>query len=141
MGKRSSTQTDVDEKMSDSDQSWMKYMEFGYRLGCHQKPERSFFIKGYQMPICARCVGVYIGYLLAIPSYLIFGFHNLKVLALLGCDGMLLDWVLQAYKVKESTNRRRLVTGILGGFGIMVIFLRLIGKLITGMVLVIRSNK
>ncbi|MBS5794738.1 MAG: DUF2085 domain-containing protein [Clostridiales bacterium] len=26
----------------------------------HQIPERSFFIKGYQMPICARCVGVII---------------------------------------------------------------------------------
>ncbi|MCB7430270.1 DUF2085 domain-containing protein, partial [Erysipelatoclostridium ramosum] len=29
---------------------------------CHQKAERSFFIHGYQCPVCARCSGLYIGY-------------------------------------------------------------------------------
>jgi uncharacterized membrane protein len=27
---------------------------------CHQKPERSFFIDGHQLPVCARCTGLYV---------------------------------------------------------------------------------
>src|SRR5260221_7816536 len=28
---------------------------------CHQRPERSFHLWGVQLPVCARCVGVYAG--------------------------------------------------------------------------------
>ena len=27
---------------------------------CHRKPERSFFFRGHQFPVCARCTGFYI---------------------------------------------------------------------------------
>jgi uncharacterized membrane protein len=35
-----------------------------YHVGsriCHQRPERSFHIAGTQMPVCARCFGLYAG--------------------------------------------------------------------------------
>ena len=35
-----------------------------YGLGalvCHQRPERSFYLWGAQLPVCARCVGIYVG--------------------------------------------------------------------------------
>ena len=35
-----------------------------YLLGgliCHQRPERSFHPEGVQMPVCARCFGLYLG--------------------------------------------------------------------------------
>lgn len=27
---------------------------------CHQRPERSFFVEGHQLPVCARCTGLYL---------------------------------------------------------------------------------
>jgi uncharacterized membrane protein len=35
-----------------------------YGLGsliCHQIPERSFYLAGFQLPVCARCLGIYVG--------------------------------------------------------------------------------
>jgi uncharacterized membrane protein len=34
-----------------------------YQIGaliCHQRPERSFHVAGIQMPVCARCFGLYV---------------------------------------------------------------------------------
>ena len=28
---------------------------------CHQIPERSFHLAGFQIPVCARCLGIYLG--------------------------------------------------------------------------------
>ena len=27
---------------------------------CHQRPDRSFFVDGHQLPVCARCTGLYL---------------------------------------------------------------------------------
>ena len=34
---------------------------------CHQRPERSFHIAGRQMPVCARCTGLYVSAAAALP--------------------------------------------------------------------------
>ena len=98
-----------------SDKQWIKLMEIGDRLGCHQMPERSFFIKGYQFPVCARCTGVIISSVLAV---LLFFKKKLPISLCIALSSvMLIDWGIQYLEIKESTNIRRLVTGLIGGFG------------------------
>lgn len=98
-----------------NDEKWIKLMEAGKKLGCHQMPERSFFIKGYQMPVCARCTGVIIS---AILATLLFTKKKIPLHMCLAMSSvMLLDWSIQYLEIKESTNTRRLITGLIGGFG------------------------
>lgn len=90
-------------------------MRLGELLGCHQMAERSFSYKGYQFPVCARCTGVILSALVVIP---LFFFYKLNwVTACLMSSVMLADWLIQYLKIRESTNLRRLMTGLIGGFG------------------------
>lgn len=50
---------------------WLKLMKMGARLGCHQRPDRSFFYKGYQFPVCARCTGLFVGYFVGIAIFML----------------------------------------------------------------------
>src|SRR5271165_4337432 len=36
-------------------------LERGFALVCHQRPERSFWIFGGGLAVCARCLGIYLG--------------------------------------------------------------------------------
>lgn len=40
-----------------------------FRLACHQSPERSFWVAGHPMAVCARCSGLYAGALLGFLAY------------------------------------------------------------------------
>jgi uncharacterized membrane protein len=39
---------------------------------CHQRPERSFHIAAAQLPVCARCTGLYVGGALGALAWLIW---------------------------------------------------------------------
>ena len=91
-----------------------------YRLefvSCHRKPERSFFYNGKQFPVCARCTGIYIGYI----SIFIFAVFRVYIPVLWSVILMLptlIDGLTQAYCNRESNNWLRLITGIMFGVGI-----------------------
>lgn len=101
--------------MSISEKKWLHMMIIGERLGCHQLPERSFFIKGYQFPVCARCTGVFISTILAFAIFPLYQPSFLTCIIL--CGIMFVDWFIQYLKLLESTNIRRLITGLIGGYG------------------------
>lgn len=86
---------------------------------CHRMPERSFFFNGKQFPICARCTGIMLGYIIAIISFLLVISFSLwgSILLLLP---MVIDGTGQLYNKWESTNSRRFITGILVGVGIIL---------------------
>lgn len=101
--------------------------ELGARSGCHRMPERSFFYKGRQFPVCARCTGVCIGQLLAIAANIFFSVPARLSVLFLSLMGI--DWGLQETGIRPSTNPRRLFTGILGGFGLFNCYCILLKKL------------
>lgn len=110
--------------MIDKEKIWVKCMKIGAALGCHQLPERSFFYHGYQFPVCARCTGVLIGMIVSALFYNIW-FPTIEQGVVL-CIPMLFDWILQYKRIKLSTQLRRILTGFLGGSGILAIEIRII---------------
>lgn len=95
---------------------YQKLMSIGRDSGCHQMPERSFFINGKQFPVCARCTGVLVGNLVAYIMFVIY-IMPLKFY-MIGCAVMFMDWFLQYIDIRQSTNIRRLITGIIGGYSV-----------------------
>ena len=97
-------------------------------VGCHQIYERSFTFRGYQFPVCARCTGIFIGHVIAIFLCVIKVRISTKICVLLilvmACDGF-----LQLFKLKKSTNIRRLITGILAGVGCIFMLVNIVSFL------------
>ena len=105
------------EGLSRKDRIWIASMETCRKYcGCHQMPERSFFIGDYQFPLCARCTGIMAGHLLGIITAF---FCKVPIKAAFGMLPLAIDGTVQKFTDYESNNRRRLVTGILYGFSFM----------------------
>lgn len=93
-----------------------------FSVFCHQLPWRSLFFDGVQMPVCARCVSIYMATAIGLIFFRLKGFGdrefrmNWILLALLfvptGIDGL-----TQLFGWRESTNALRLVTGVPYGLG------------------------
>ncbi len=100
---------------------------------CHRKPERSFFWRGKQFPVCARCTGFYLGYL-TFPIFT-FSIWNLNLLwSILLTLPAIIDGLTQAYFNRESNNWLRLFIGIFSGIGLMSLT-SIIGKAIGYLIL------
>lgn len=108
---------------------WIKSMLwFDKYWGCHQIPERSFFIRGYQLPVCARCTGIIIGYFFAITLWFIWspGWYIAFLLIPLTLDG-----VTQYVQWRTSNNILRLVTGVLFGYSVLTLLFILISYVVS----------
>lgn len=91
--------------------------------GCHQRADRSFFVKGQQMPVCARCEGELIGMITGL-ILIFFVRPDFWVPAVLMVP-MIADGLIQNLGHVESNNIRRLVTGILFGYGLMTVIAKI----------------
>ncbi|WP_458455996.1 DUF2085 domain-containing protein [Methanobrevibacter sp.] len=102
-------------------------MEFTKYI-CHRKPERSFFIKDHQFPVCARCTGFYTGlivYLILNSFYEHAYDFNTLFISMILMVPVAIDGLTQYFGPRESTNSIRFVTGFIGGIG-LIIFLKII---------------
>ena len=96
------------------DHFWIKSMEWCKKYcNCHQLPERSFFIKGYQLPLCARCTGIAIGHIVA---FIISPFITIKYSISILTIPLIIDGTTQYFSTYESTNLKRILSGFLYGF-------------------------
>lgn len=110
--------------MITKDQYWIKSMEWCRKYcGCHQMPTRSFFVKGYQFPLCARCTGIALGHLTAL---LFAPFYTFKIKIFILILPLAIDGTIQYITNYESNNLKRVITGFLYGFAFMSLIIKLI---------------
>ena len=89
-------------------------------FGCHCKDERSFHYLGKAFPICARCTGELAGILLsAVCSFFIRPTVTISIIMMIP---MIADGFIQMKTSYESTNFRRVITGFLFGYALIVLF-------------------
>lgn len=98
---------------------WLKAMKLAKKVsGCHQMPQRSFFIAGYQFPLCARCSGIVFGYILALILFC-FGFIMPIWLCVILAIPLIIDGGIQLVFNIMSNNIRRFVTGTIYGVAVV----------------------
>ena len=97
--------------------------QIGYAL-CHQLPERSLFLGGYQLPVCARDTGTMLGFGVVLIFYLLARrwrrakLPDIAVLVVAGIGFALFafDGLSSYIGFRETSNVIRLITGL--GFGL-----------------------
>ncbi len=103
---------------------------------CSQLSTHSFFVGGQQLPLCARCTGIYLGFLVGIAGMALLGKlgacmwppRSVMVILLLSMAAMvgdgfnsLVSALPEAVQVYEPTNLLRLVTGIAAGVSLALL--------------------
>lgn len=91
-------------------------------FGCHCREDRSFHYKNKKFPICARCTGELIGIILSIFSY--YFYSPSIVVSICIMIPMLIDGFSQLLTKYESNNIKRLITGLLFGYGFFNLFIK-----------------
>jgi uncharacterized membrane protein len=87
---------------------------------CHQRPERSFFFHGQQLPVCARCTGLYAGAALAAPIALVAAVamtrSRARRLLLVAALPTAITWTLEFAHVMPFSNAARFLAALPLGF-------------------------
>ena len=120
------------QKIYGNNRLYQKLISLGKISGCHQLPERSFFIQSKQLPVCARCTGVLLGNIIAIIVFCFFRPNWFWFV--MGCTIMFMDWLVQYIGILESTNIRRFITGIIGGYSLTSLYVLGIKLIFEGLV-------
>ena len=105
----------------------------GYAI-CHRIPERSFFLNGRQLPLCARCTGTFLGAIAGLTAMLILRRQRASRLPPVSVLGLLVLFIglwafdgLNSYltffpgapNLYEPRNWLRLTTGMLNGLALI----------------------
>lgn len=90
-----------------------------FRIMCHGIENRCLDLFGVPMPICARCVGIYIGLLGGLAAFQLLPLLRERVMrpiAFAAVTPLAIDGLTQLARFRESTNSLRMATGLLAGF-------------------------
>lgn len=122
-----------------------------YRTTCHQLPERTLFVFGYQMTVCSRCFAIYTGALIGCLAFIQLRkklkIWDIKYFILFGCVPMAIDGFAQLFSFPiprtidatgqlvwmiESTQELRIITGLIFGLASMLYVLPYLEEIFTG---------
>ncbi len=96
---------------------------------CHQIPSKSLTFGNITLPICARCSGIYMGFL--VTAIILFLFYKKResslpplwvmVILIIFILSTIIDGFLSYLNLMPTNNNIRFITGFLCGSGIMAI--------------------
>ena len=97
-----------------------------FAMLCHQIPDRSYFVDGHQLAVCARCTGVYGGFTLMLLLYpLVSSLKNTvtppRSWLILSTVPLVVDVSGNFFGLWQNTHTSRLLTGALVG-GVAVFY-------------------
>jgi uncharacterized membrane protein len=85
-------------------------------LICHQRPERSFFLDGRQVAVCARCTGLYAGAAFAVPLALVAASsitsNRARTIALVASLPTAITWTLEFAGLAHFSNASRFAAAL-----------------------------
>lgn len=114
---------------------WQRFIYAVFSPVCHQIPSRCFFIFGNPLAVCARCLGIYLGFLAGVGLYpLLRGFRRLdlpkaKIFCLISSP-IVVDTVGNFAGLWETSKGIRLGIGFLWGAILPIYFMTGITELI-----------
>jgi len=90
---------------------------------CHRRPERSFSYKGYYFPVCARCTGIYLSMMVFFILVWNISFNSMlsAIMGIILLIPMGIDGTTQFLNLRTSNNKLRLITGLIGGIGLIIL--------------------
>lgn len=101
---------------------------------CHQKADRSFFAWGFQMPVCVRCFGIYLGIFIGSLIYPVFRkFDNTKIpkykYLWFFLTPIFFDGICQTLNLYESPSLIRFLTGLISASALVFYALPLFNQI------------
>jgi uncharacterized membrane protein len=99
---------------------WAGVVYGGFHIACHQIPERSFYLAGHPLAVCARCAGIYAGFAAGVVAYpLVRSVERRdtppRAWLMLAALPLALDFALGFSGIWENTHLSRVLTGALLG--------------------------
>jgi uncharacterized membrane protein len=102
------------------------------RFVCHQRPDRSFHAWGAQLPVCARCAGLYfaapVGAIAALRRRSWGRGRRLRLVLIGAALPLLLTWTLEAAGWIDPGNAQRALWALPLGFAACWVAIRAIDE-------------
>jgi uncharacterized membrane protein len=89
---------------------------------CHQRPERSYWIAGEQLPVCARCTGLYVSAAIGGPIAYVYAMAlssaRARMAAVAAGLPTLITWSMEMAGLAHPSNTVRAVAALPLGFAV-----------------------
>lgn len=101
-------------------------------LVCHQRPERSFHLAGAQLPVCARCFGLYLSGAVGLVAVSrrrgSISAATTRLLLVIAALPIAITVALEWLGLIHTTNVVRMLTGLPLGFAAALVIVRSLAR-------------